>query len=463
MRWAYIAMVRPMLSYGCMIWANRTNSRAIEKELTKLDRMAMLTFTRVHKSTPTRGLAVLYNVMPLKNFLEFTGLKSFLRQREQFKETWNGDTGVKKCKLGHRKFWAQKTENLTFLEENYDNCLAPNGANRFHIILDSLNGEKKFRKQYEYNIYTEGSKSGDKTGIGAVIIKDDKVIGTLSQGISSQATIFQAEIKAIGEAAKMMRSMRLENPPKKIKIFTDSQAALLALAADDITSTTVLKAIKDLNDLGNICDEIKLVWIKAHVGHIGNELADKLAKEGSSKENKIQIDTPFIAFKNKLKEIYQEKWDKEWLEYGAARQTKQFFPQGCGSRSKELCKLSRIKLGTAVRVVTGHNNLNYHMSKMVPGHGNICRFCNTELETFFHFITDCDRFEVWRWEILGKAKLSQTETAELNISKIMEFVEHNDIMEALTNFGEREGWEPQDNGEFSRINNSLVNISDVSE
>ena len=84
-----------------------------------------------------------------------------------------------------------------------------------------------------------------------------------------------------------------------------------------------------------------------------------------------------------------EDWRTEWNDYPHGRQTKQFLPGLQPSFAKKLLKLTRHEVGRLVRLVTGHNNLNYHMSLMNPGANNMCRFCNTDRETFYHFVSSC--------------------------------------------------------------------------
>ena len=42
-----------------------------------------------------------------------------------------------------------------------------------------------------------------------------------------------------------------------------------------------------------------------------------------------------------------------------------------------------------INIITGHNNLAYHCSKADEEMDSNCRFCNTDSETFYHWVTDC--------------------------------------------------------------------------
>ena len=63
-------------------------------------------------------------------------------------------------------------------------------------------------------------------------------------------------------------------------IHCDSQAALKALDKPNICAQTVYATATFLDRLALFRD-VKLAWIKAHVGIPGNKRADKLAKQGS--------------------------------------------------------------------------------------------------------------------------------------------------------------------------------------
>ena len=66
-----------------------------------------------------------------------------------------------------------------------------------------------------------------------------------------------------------------------INLFSDSQASLLALTGTSISSRLVLDIADQLNTLGT-SHKVELRWVPGHEGVYGNELADELAREGSS-------------------------------------------------------------------------------------------------------------------------------------------------------------------------------------
>ena len=58
---------------------------------------------------------------------------------------------------------------------------------------------------------------------------------------------------------------------KYIKIYSDSQAAILALDKKEIYSQLVMDTIQVWELITNRNIQVTLSWIKAHVGHEGNE------------------------------------------------------------------------------------------------------------------------------------------------------------------------------------------------
>ena len=151
-------------------------------------------------------------------------------------------------------------------------------------------------------------------------MKFNEIRHTQKFKLPSTATVFQAEIKGILEAAKKVRDM---NEIKYIKFYVDSQAALLALEAPSVKSKLVLDAIHELNEAGR-GRTLSLHWTRAHVGTRGNEIADELAKEGGISGIPHTINLPKSEIKAIIYKNHYKQWSEDWVEYNGARMTKFF-------------------------------------------------------------------------------------------------------------------------------------------
>ena len=89
-------------------------------------------------------------------------------------------------------------------------------------------------------------------------------------------------------------------------------------------------------------DRLEISWIKAHVGHIGNERADQLAREAVELTPTVHgIMLPYSHFKTQVTNITYKLWADEWSRQQTCRLSKNFIPFPCKRKSKEILKLSR--------------------------------------------------------------------------------------------------------------------------
>jgi ribonuclease HI len=166
----------------------------------------------------------------------------------------------------------------------------------------------------------DGSKLDGKSGFGYVITHRLHKVKQGSVGTGSRASVFQAKIMAITEVCIALKN----RIGKKITIRSDSQSAILAAGATIITTKTALTCRAALNHLGAL-NEVNLTWIKAHIGHKGNELADKLAKKGTLKSTIRSCPVGLAQIKLTTKQAILKVWQKEWDEHDKCGQTKVFF------------------------------------------------------------------------------------------------------------------------------------------
>ncbi|GBM31216.1 hypothetical protein AVEN_193346-1 [Araneus ventricosus] len=101
-----------------------------------------------------------------------------------------------------------------------------------------------------------------------------------------------------------------QNHQKQVKIWSESQSSLKALL-NQKSNSPIVRSIQD--SLYNT-HNIRLGWIRAHVGHLGNEKADELAKEviKSMEAAVLTVPLPRSNAKQDLKQQALAKWQRRW-------------------------------------------------------------------------------------------------------------------------------------------------------
>ena len=161
----------------------------------------------------------------------------------------------------------------------------------------------------------------------------------VSKYLGLEATVFQAEVLAILEACHHLFDYLNTHPSirRTVIIYIDNQAALPALASDEVKSRTVAQCISSLSSLGQTT-RIYLRYIKAHAGHVGNEIADKAAKLGSSRPvpySRPLTYLPHSLFKAHIKSALYDAWNLRWSQ-SKTGQTKVWFPVLSARKSRYL-------------------------------------------------------------------------------------------------------------------------------
>ena len=350
MRWAYLGMVRPMVCYGSMIWGHRAPHA--EAKFRRLNRMAINTFCTFPRSTPTKALEIMLDVMPLHLFCQQEGIAARARLYDTVHLDWDGVNQKKTHSVSHLRALQNQLEQIGLDPSHSDACSRLVWDQRFHINRDSFDGTAKHRTLSQYNVFTDGSRVSDRTGAGHIIYKGKRMITAASDRLPDGSTVFQAEVAAISKAAETLLSLRTDNI-KFVKFFVDSQAALLALRNPMVRSLTVKQAIENLNKLSKRATRVTLCWIPAHAGHFGNSEADDLAKEGTIKTRiSIKIGQPTSLIKSRIRKYITNLWRSDWEQYPQATHTKLFYDAPDPQKAKTAYELTRPDLGRLIRIIT---------------------------------------------------------------------------------------------------------------
>jgi hypothetical protein len=240
-------------------------------------------------------------------------------------------------------------------------------------------------------------------------------------------TVFQAEVFAILKATEELQGLMPRGDSGRVVIMSDSQAALQALQATHIQSKLVWQTIGALNELA-LRFGTELRWIKAHVGHEGNERADQAAKRGSLGMIDVfaaSVEMPVKIARNKIVQELEKRWNAELKGRKEARQTKIFFPQVDARKSRDVYKLSRPACGKMIRYITGHAYLRRHQTIVYGSGDERCRFCREDPEEPQHLILSCPRLSRVRGEcfLFPGGVIPQEEASNLKICRIWSFLQ----------------------------------------
>jgi hypothetical protein len=101
--WLYTGIVRPAMTYGCMVWARQANKATDIFKLIKVQRLALILVAPMRRSTPTAGLEMILGVPPIKLYIKFLATTTY-NPLNLKPHLWSGNHGDQK---GH----------ITWLEE----------------------------------------------------------------------------------------------------------------------------------------------------------------------------------------------------------------------------------------------------------------------------------------------------------------------------------------------------------
>ena len=164
----------------------------------------------------------------------------------------------------------------------------------FHIIQSRYT-------EYQH-IYTDGSKDGEKVGCAFLYGNHFS-----SLHIPDGSSVFIAEAKAIDLALDFIDSCFLHD---KFLIFSGSLSVLKALNHTSSKNSQIQKLLEKHHNIA-YTKEILFCWLPSHVGIIGNDIADRTAKD-SLHLNMSTFEIPFNNFKPLINKYILSEWQKSW-------------------------------------------------------------------------------------------------------------------------------------------------------
>lgn len=391
--WIYKSVVRPMFSYGAIIWWHRCKLVSVQNSLSKMQRLALISVTGCMRSTPTIALEAALNIEPLHIYIEEVARLTALRlfHSKQFINT----------EVGHASIWNSMLDECPDFEAPIDKTIPHFRFDRkFEVLIPSREEWSNSTVHCSNNgttWFTDGSKSSTSSGAGIYCPLQGK---SLSFPLGSMASIAQAETVAMIRCGWEILSQ--ETPGRPVNICSDSQGILKALQGYIFRSALLLDCW-EIMQRASQTTPITLIWIPSHRGFSGNEAADLLAREGSTTpfigpEPAIRV--PYSNLKLRITSWRKNSFKRYWDSTVIAGQSKK-----CISISDRYMKyflsLSRCNLSRILGVLTGHCPLNKYLHLIGRIDSPLCHQCG-EIETAEHFLCSCPAFIMARARYLGR-------------------------------------------------------------
>ena len=406
----YTGRIRPVLEYGVTAWGTAAKSNF--DKVSKVQNQATRIITGAMKSTPIQELESITGLESLEDrrdtkllvqaakFKRLPDHPMYNRLSKPTKGRLKRGSFVHQTRILERRHQDLLDQDPKVIPGHLDKpswsedvgpsiqCSIPgvgpkdsqNSVARKALTLAHI--EDKYPSQIWTHIYTDGSaEQAVRNGGAGVYIKypggSDE---SISLATGRYSTNYRAEAIALKTGAA-----HIENSTKathNVVFFSDALSVLQALQSG---------REKELNDLftalSSLCKrhQVTLQWIPSHCDVQGNEKADSLAKEGSTKE---QVDRSTTL--RETKTVIKAKQHSKWLQQ---------HPQH--NKKDPYHLLSRQEQVTIFRLRTGHNRMKNHLyHKLRIGETALCP-CSAAYQTTEHLLQDCTlhtdlRSKCWR-------------------------------------------------------------------
>jgi len=180
---------------------------------------------------------------------------------------------------------------------------------------------------YPTEIFTDGSKIGDKVGAGVAIYTDKRLMRKYKYTLQNHCSNNQAEQIAILKSLEQLPSLAHQTN-RIVAIYTDSKVTLDSLKNNTIHSFLIEEIRNMVRNLTRQNWSVHFGWVKAHTGIEGNEVADTLAKEAAQEDENSDIvydRIPISTIATRVKEEGFKKWQAQWERAEKGALCKSFF------------------------------------------------------------------------------------------------------------------------------------------
>jgi len=435
LRQLYLACIVSVADYGAPIWWKGQSQ--IKNLLQGLQTAASRKILGVFKTSPILPMEVEARLAPPEIRLNTTVRKYALRAiqlptNHPIRQLFENANGTNSTNIAKSK--SQYLSQLQRIRKSiYDQYSPANLETINHFLFPPWNRQTGYNIEIDQSpkeeaaihhlalvnsntssdnifIYSDASAITDSKGIGIGIAtfrcqqKQQSLIRQYSINIGPEKQVYDGELEAITLAAE--HASRITQRGQKIYIFADNRAALqrLQFISDEPGQSSQIRAIKAASIITQTGAKITFAWVPGHLGIYGNELADRLAKEGTKMAPRSQ-QTSFATIKSKI----QQDRLHEWQRYLDEHDKRRYKDDKCLSNYSKrfgwhLSPKNRIPPGTKRAISSafyqlkiGHGYFKSYLYRLGHSSTSLCE-CGGK-ETPEHLLLSCTSYSKERSEL----------------------------------------------------------------
>ncbi|GBE87945.1 hypothetical protein SCP_1201710 [Sparassis crispa] len=434
LRTLYTACVRPVMTYASAAWW--TGKKVHEHWLERVQRRALRLICAAFRTTPIVALELEASILPIRHHLELTSDRAATRFNkltpfnpilQRLPDTWRsvhtqnripGPPLPTHWKVTARRKSPPKSTRLTRLALRSDPlaerilplCLPPwkKTMQEYQgrlVITPAQKGTAKDEAMTAHNNNINGSMletaGRRRVGAGYVGLINMKTTIHRKIGMGKKAEVYDAELAGLAWAARDATHYihTTNHAVQHLHFYADNTSAISTIFEPKTGpgqghGRIFRQTITEFLD-ANPENTVEIAWSPGHKGIIGNERADKLAKQATKIVDGTFTTTRAHALRRANEKAF-ERWTAEWKKTAptgrfasANRLPPQTHPR------KPFTDLPREVFGRLVQCRTGHAFLGEYYAQFVPSETVDCP-CGAHFQTRKHILQDCPRYNNYR-------------------------------------------------------------------
>ncbi|XP_055590551.1 uncharacterized protein LOC129742648 [Uranotaenia lowii] len=403
----YIALIRSLIDYNATVFCNarKTNKKLLEVA----NNQCLRRVTGCTRTTPLNTLMAIAAQVPLEFRHEYICSKAIIRNLAH-----RTAVGLQLMALNND----ENNENLSFMETTFLKyksvfvLIMPFTDHeplnvKIHDKLEGLSIAKKNTNTQRLKQLTLCAMNSKHAGKPKIFTDASKIDGTCGIGIyneyykqryslrlAHETSITEAEITAIEIALDNLRTSDIE-----FVLYTDSLSACTVLN-NALNERMVPQQLHKILYLAH-SKKVAIQWIPSHIGVIGNDIADNLAKlaitdpDSPSIDNLLCMNDTFLKIK-RIKLKTTNDWYQEYVN--AEGKGKTFYQIQDTFEERPWyynVNLTNTEVRLLNRLQSGHDYSPFWKQKMKIIDDAECDLCLT-LETSEHLLLHCPKFGTLR-------------------------------------------------------------------